>query len=83
MPESFAVILNSRADYGAECGVFVCENESERTAAMQMCEERLRLVSRGGDSALLIRTSNTVFYSTLSDKETAASVWRKIISAHT
>ena len=83
MPENFAVILNSRADYGAECGVFVFETESERTAAMEMCEERLRLISRTGDSALLIRTASTVFYSTLADKETAERVWRKIISSHT
>jgi hypothetical protein len=83
IPSDFAVILNCRADYGAECGVFVCDGEAEREAALEMCEERLRILSRDADNSLLIRSGNTVFYSTLTDDERAERLWRKIVSAHT
>lgn len=83
IPSDYAVILNCRADYGAECGVFVCDSEAECTAAIEMCEERLRILSRGDGNALLIRSGNTVFYSTLTDHERAEHLWRKIVASHT
>lgn len=83
IPSDYAVILNCRADYGAECGVFVCDSEAERAAAIEMCEERLRILSRGDGTSLLIRSGKTVFYSTLTDHERAEDLWRKIVASHT
>lgn len=82
-PENFAIFLNSHADYGAECGVFVCEDEDERARVTDMCEERIDILARGSENAFLARSGNVVFYSTMSDRARAEEIWRKIIRAHT
>ena len=82
MPENYAIFLNSHVDYGAECGVFVCRDAAERDEVIEMCEERMRLLS-GGDNSLLLRSGNVVFYSTLRQRERAETLWSKIIRSYT
>ena len=68
MPESFAVFLNSHADYGAECGIFLASDVAEMQRICEMCTERLRLIDRG-DRGLLLVCGDLVLYSTMSDTE--------------
>lgn len=82
-PENYALLLNFHTDYGAECGVFVCDGADERARVVDMCEERVALLSRGGENGAIICADNIVFYSTLQDKARVVSVWNKIIRAHT
>ena len=79
LPRNFALLLNSHADYGAECGVFVCDGIDELEIVSEACLERMRILDKSGEYSLLIRTKNTVFYSTLRDKERAGNIWRQII----
>ncbi len=80
-PEHYAIFLNSHSDYGAECGVFFCDGTAELYQVVEMCEKRLSIL-RGGDKSLLIRSKNTVFYSTLSDRDRAEKLWREILRAY-
>ena len=82
LPRSYAIFLNSRADFGSECGVFVCDSTQEVYRVLEMCERRMKLL-RGGDRSLLIRSGNTVFYSTMSDRSRAEKLWREILRSHT
>ena len=68
MPESFAVFLNSHADYGAECGVFVASDAAELARLCEMCTERLELLDRGDRGFLLVQ-GRVVFYSTMTEPE--------------
>ena len=80
-PESYALLLNARSDNGTECGFFVCENEGEREQVIDMCEERLSLLTRG-EGGIIISRGRVVFYSSLSDSERAENCARRIISKH-
>ena len=78
-PHNFAVFLNSRPDFGSECGVFVCLGAEQCAMVEEACFERIRLIGRGNDCAFVKRQGNTVFYSTMTDKERAERLWREII----
>ena len=77
-PEEFAIFLNSHADYGSECGVFVCDDSGEASEVSKMCLERIKLLDRGGDGSFVIREGCVVFYSTMSDSERARRVWKSV-----
>ena len=74
MPESFAVFLNSHADYGAECGAFVASDAAELERLREMCGERLRLLARGERGLLLVQ-GRVVFYSTMSEPERVREIF--------
>ncbi len=78
-PENFAIFLNSRADFGSECGVFVCTDVSELSVAREVCLERISLLGRGSANAFIKCCDNVVFYSTMQDRERAEGIWREII----
>lgn len=77
-PEEFAIFLNSHADYGSECGVFVCGDAGEAAEVSEMCLERIKLLDRGGDGSFVIREGSIVFYSTMSDSERARKIWKAV-----
>ena len=79
LPDNFAVFLNSRADFGAECGVFVCSDATQCDIAEEACLERIGILGRGSENAFVKRTDRVVFYSTLTDKKRAEELWREII----
>lgn len=83
MPKSFAIFLNSHANYGAECGVFVCDGSEERERIIEMCAERIKLLNRGSDNAFIKLSGAVVLYSTMPDKARAEALWNKIVSLHT
>ena len=78
-PENYAIFLNSHADYGSECGVFVCENADMALMVEEMCLERIRLLGRGSEIAFVKRDGNVIFYSTMSQRDRAEKIWRQII----
>ena len=77
-PENYAIFLNSHADYGSECGIFVCSDTEMRLAVEEMCLERIRILC-AGDNSFVARSGNTVFYSTMQDGEKAEEIFKKII----
>ncbi len=77
-PENYAIFLNSRAGYGSECGIFVCNDTEMRLSAEEMCLERIRLLS-GDDNAFLTRSGRVVFYSTMQDRAKAEAIFKEII----
>ena len=77
-PEEFAIFLNSHADYGSECGVFVCTDSGEASGVEEMCFERIKLLGRGGEGSFVVRDGRMVFYSTMSDGERARRIWDAI-----
>ena len=77
-PDEFAIFLNSHADYGSECGVFVCADSGEVSEVEEMCLERIRLLGRGGENSFVSREGRVVFYSTMSDGERARRIWRTL-----
>ena len=81
MPEDCSVLLNYRADYGAECGVLVCRSDTDRQPISEMCKRRMELVDPDGDSHLLIRCGRIVFYSTLRDTQRADGIITKLLSS--
>ena len=81
MPDCYAILLNSRSDYGSECGVFVSRGSLELEEISEMCERRMKLL-RGGERSLLIRSESTVFYSTLPNPERVEKLWRDILRSH-
>ena len=81
-PENYAIFLNSYADYGSECAVFVCSDEAECERVVEACRERTSLLGRG-EGMLLLRSGYIVFYSTMTDAERAEAIWRKIIREYT
>jgi hypothetical protein len=78
-PENFAIFLNSRADFGSECGVFVCSDVNELSVAREVCLERISLLGRGSANAFIKCCDNVVFYSTMQDRERAEGIWQEII----
>ena len=78
VPKNCALFLNSFADYGSEFGIFVCEDAEELRAVEKCCLERIDLLGRGGDNAILIRCGGTVFYSTMSDGDRAREIWKSV-----
>lgn len=83
VPEEFAVLLNYHADYGAECGVFISQSSYERERIIEMCTERIRLLSRGSENVFITVAGPIVFYSAMPDRALAEIIWRKILDAHT
>jgi len=80
-PKAYAVLLNSHPTYGAECGAFLYESEDERQRLTDMCEERMALLSEGGENRLLIRSGGVIFYSTHGEPKLIEKLWREIIRA--
>lgn len=78
-PEKYAIFLNSRPEYGYECGVFICEDADCLEMMEESCLERARLLDGGGKRSLVIRSGSVVFYSTMKDKDRAEKIWREII----
>lgn len=81
-PENYAVMLNSRTDISAECGVFVTENGAELAALTEMCRERLYALG-AKDRGVVIESYGTVFYSTFDDGGKTREIWQTIIRAYT
>lgn len=78
-PESYAIFLNSRPEYGYECAVFVCDDADCVAMMEECCLERIRLLDGGMKRSFIIKSKNIVFYSTMKDKERAEKIWREII----
>lgn len=78
-PESFAIFLNSRPEYGYECGVFLCDDADSLEMMEEVCIERTGLLDGGGERSLIIRSGNLIFYSTMKDRDRAEKLWREII----
>lgn len=78
-PENYAIFLNSRPEYGYECGLFVCSDDGGLDMMEEACLERARLLDPSGERMFVKRSGNTVFYSTMKDKERAEALWREII----
>ena len=78
-PENFAVFLNSHPYGFSECGLFVCEDADTLLRMEETCLERIRLLSGAKDSAFVKVGKNTVFYSTMSNRERAEKIWREIM----
>ena len=77
-PSDFAIFLSSHTDSDSECAVFVCRDSAERMSVEEMCYERIKLLV--SDNGFVVRSGNTVFYSTMSDKARAERVWKDTIS---
>lgn len=82
-PERYAVFLNSRTDFGSECGVFVSYSAEQRERIVEMCCERIRLLGGGSDNCFVSVRGAVIFYSTMSDKARAEAIWEKIVASHT
>lgn len=80
-PEDASVLLNYRADYGAECGVILCRSDTDRGPLTEMCKRRMELIDPDRDSHLLIRCGRIIFYSTLSDTERANEIITKLLKS--
>lgn len=78
-PDNYALFLNTHPISPAECGVFVTDNADEIAMVEEMCLERIRLLSGGGEHAFVKISGDTVFYSTMQDRERAEKIWREII----
>ena len=83
IPENYAIFLNSHADYGSECAVFVCTGAFSVDFAVDMARERISLFSERREESFIISSGRVVFYSTLSDRARAEEIWHKIIRAYT
>jgi len=82
VPKNYAVMLNSRTDMSAECGVFVSSNAATLTVFEEMCRERLNVLG-AAEEGVIIRSSCSVFYSTFQDSEKTREIWSTIIRSHT
>ena len=78
-PDNYAIFLNSRADYGSECGIFICEDAEMCLAVEEMCLERIRVLC-GGDNAFVTRSGRIVFYSTMRDRTRSEAIFKEIIN---
>ncbi|MBO7196799.1 MAG: hypothetical protein J6V80_05715 [Clostridia bacterium] len=78
-PTNYAVFLNGRTDTTSECAIFVCSDAEMMAMVEEMCLERIRLLSFGGDHAFVKRSSNICFYSTLQDRARAEKIFSQII----
>ena len=81
-PENYAVMLNSRTDISAECGVFLVDNGAELSMIEEMCRERISAIGADG-RGVIIRSGGTLFYSTFADTERVREIWYSIIRSHT
>ena len=73
----YAVFLSSSIDTAYEAAVFICRDESSVKFAERLCRGRLRLLSDMGfgDSGLLLRRGDVIFYSTFPDAERAERIF--------
>lgn len=79
LPENYAIFLNSHPSEPSECGAFVCESADTLAMIEEMCLERVKLLSNGGDHAFVNVSGMTVFYSTMQNRDRAEKIWREII----
>ena len=77
VPDDFSIFLASHTDSYSECGVFNCRDAQMLSEVVEMCEERVRLLD--SERGFVSRSYNTVFYSTMRDKERAKRIWEGII----
>ncbi len=78
-PENYALFLNSHADYGSECGIFVTSDAVERERIAEMCEERVRLLDPAGESRVILRHGSVIFYSTMSERERVTDIFLDVL----
>ena len=78
-PNNFAVFLNSHAENGSECAVFVCEDAQMLLMVEELCIERTRLIASGSDRTFIKKNGNIIFYSTMENKERAERLFKEII----
>lgn len=78
-PRSYAIFLNSHADYGAECGVFVTSDAAEAETVLSLCRERVKLLDPREECGTVIRRGDVIFYSTLRDTERAEELFLSAI----
>ena len=81
-PENYAISLNARSNYGVECGIFICKDGKELQRTLEMCLERVELLTGRADGGLVFRSGNILFYSTQSDKAASEKAIRKIIKLY-
>jgi hypothetical protein len=82
LPDNFALCLNERSAKGFETGFFLCESAVQREEIVEMCRERISLLTENGEEGLLMRSGYLVFYTTAKDKDKAEAVFTKIIKLH-
>ncbi len=78
-PLNYAIFLNSHADYGAECGVFVTSDSAETETILSLCRERVKLLDPKEEYGTVIKRGNVIFYSTLRDTERAERLFLSAI----
>lgn len=78
-PENYAIFLNSRPDYGSECGVFLCEDADMLLMMQEVCLERMKLLDGKGERSFLKIKGKMLFYSTMIDRARAQTIWKEII----
>lgn len=78
-PDNYAIFLNSHPESGSECGVFVCDDVEMLLMVEEMCIERTLLIGQGSDRSFIKKSGNSVFYSTMQNKERAERLWKEII----
>lgn len=79
LPTDFAILLNDRPGFGAECGVFLCRDSSERRRTELILRERMALIDPDGDTGLLMCSGLLVFYSTLPDPDRVRAIWDSLL----
>ena len=79
LPSDFAILLNNRPGFGAECGVFLCRDSAERRRTELILGERMSLIDPDGDCSLLLRSGSLVFYSTLPDPDRVSAIWSSLL----
>ena len=68
-PENYAIFLNTHLDYASECGAFLVEGD--RNDVISICQRRVKLLDPEGSRSFIVVYKDTVFYSTMSDKDKA------------
>ena len=79
LPEDFAIFLNSHPSYGAECGAFLCRDESELRRVTAILRERMALLDPDGDTSRLFRCGTTLFYSTMPDPDRVEHIFDTVV----
>lgn len=80
MPKNCAIFLSSHIDTASECGVFVCQSDTELIAITEACRERMRLLA-GEGGGIIISSGSIVFYSTMSEPSVVEACWRRVLSS--
>ena len=79
IPEDYAVVLNSRPERGAECGIFKVCSGTDIEAITELCMNRINLLSQRDNKGMVITSGEYVFYSTLDDQTRAKELFYRLI----